>query len=53
MFYYFLPGEDISTENAANDVSKVRDIVDIWQSAGHKDVSLALLWQTVMGAKIS
>lgn len=42
----FLPAEDISTEDAANDVAQVGDVVDVRQGAGHKQVSLALLWQT-------
>lgn len=42
----FLPAEDISAEDAANDVAQVGDVVDVRQGAGHKQVSLALLWQT-------
>lgn len=42
----FLPAEDISTEDTANNVAQVGDVVDIRQGAGHKQVSLALLWQT-------
>lgn len=42
----FLPAEDISTEDAADDVAQMRDIVDVWQSTGHKNVFLVLLWQT-------
>lgn len=44
--FKFLPAEDISAEDAADDVAQVGDVVDIRQSAGHKQVSLALLWQT-------
>lgn len=40
------PGEDVSTEDTADDVAQVGDIVDIRQGAGHQDVFLALLWQT-------
>lgn len=42
----FLPAENISTEDTANDVAQVGDVVDIRQGTGHKQVSLALLWQT-------
>lgn len=42
----FLPAENISAEDAANDVTQVGDVVDIRQGTGHKQVSLALLWQT-------
>lgn len=44
--FKILPAEDISTEDAADDVAQVGDVVDIRQSAGHQQVSLALLWQT-------
>lgn len=43
---HFLPAEDIRTEDAADDVAQMRDIVDVWQGTGHKNVSLVLLWQT-------
>lgn len=43
---HFLPAEDICTEDTANDVAQMRYIVDVWQSTGHKNVSLVLLWQT-------
>lgn len=43
---HFLPAEDVPAEDAADDVAQMRDIVDVWQGAGHKDVSLVLLWQT-------
>lgn len=42
----FPPAEDVSAEDAANDVAQVGDIVDVRQGTGHKHVSLALLWQT-------
>lgn len=42
--FKILPAEDISAEDAANDVAQVGNIVDIRQGAGHKQVSLALLW---------
>lgn len=42
----FLPGEDVSAEDTANDVAQVGDIVDVRQGTGHQDVSFALLWQT-------
>lgn len=41
-----LPAEDVSAEDTADDVAQMRDIVDVWQSTGHKDVFLVLLWQT-------
>lgn len=41
-----LPAEDISAEDAADDVAQVRDVVDVRQGAGHKQVPLPLLWQT-------
>lgn len=41
-----VPGEDISAEDTADDVSQVGDVVDIRQGTGYQDVSLALLWQT-------
>lgn len=43
---HYLPAEDVRTEDTANDVAQMRDIVDIWQGTGHKNVFLALLWQT-------
>lgn len=43
---FFLPAEDICAEDAADDVAQMRDVVDVWQGTGHKNVSLALLWQT-------
>ena len=46
-----LPAEDISAEDAANDVAQVRDVVDIRQGTGHKEVSFALLWQTERAKK--
>lgn len=35
----FIPCKDVSTQNTADDVPQVRDVVDIGQSAGDKDVS--------------
>lgn len=46
-YYKFPPAEDISAEDAANDVAQMGDIVDIWQRTGHKHVPFAFLWQTV------
>lgn len=40
-----LPAEDIGAEDTADDVAQMRDIVDVWQSTGHKNVFLVLLWQ--------
>lgn len=38
-----VPGEDISTEDTANNIAQVGDVVDVRQSTGQKDVPLALL----------
>ena len=35
---------DISRENTANDVSKMRHIVDVGQSTGDQNITSALLW---------
>ena len=35
---------DISRENTTNDVSKMRDIVDVRQSTGDQNITSALLW---------
>lgn len=45
--YEFAPAEDISAEDAANDVAQMGDVVDIWQRTGHKHVPFAFLRQTV------
>lgn len=42
----FLPAEYVSAEDAADDVAQVGDVVDIRQGTRHKEVSLALHWQT-------
>lgn len=42
-----LPAEDIGAEDTADDVAQMRDIVDVWQSTGHKNVFLVPLWQAV------
>ena len=39
-----LPAEDISAEDAADDVAQVRDVVDVRQGARHEQVPLPLLW---------
>lgn len=41
-----LPAEDVRAEDAADDVAQMGDVVDVRQSTGHQNVSLALLWQT-------
>lgn len=37
--------EDVRTEHTTNDISKMRNVIDIWQSASDQDVVLALLGQ--------
>ena len=43
-----IPCKDISTQNATNDVAKVRDIVDIGQGTGYEYVAFTLEGQAVL-----
>lgn len=38
-----MPAEDIGTQSASDDVSKMWYIVTVWQRRGYQDVSLAFL----------
>lgn len=42
-----LPGKDVSTEHASNDVPKMRYIIHIGQSAGYKNVLFAFYGEAV------
>lgn len=39
------PGEDVGTEDTANDVTQVWDVVDVRQGTGDQDITLVLFWQ--------
>ena len=38
-----VPGEDVRTQDASDDVTQMGDVVDVWQSTRQQDVTLTLL----------
>lgn len=43
----YTPGEYICAKNAADNVSEMGNIVDIWECGGDQDIPLALFWENL------